>query len=616
MQKKSTKIIFNILKVVMLCLTLLGFIKSILISLDIDESYAVALGYRLTRGDRLLRDMWEPHQFSAFLAALFTAPYVKIRGNTDYLVIYLRLAGVMIHTGLGLALYKQLSRTCGEFVAFGIMILHLNFLPKWVQIPEFELMHYWCLLSIFLSIYSYVSGQRKTGLLILGGIFLTGGIMSYPTLILLYPFYVFGIWVMERQYFGKRGRKAWIGSLFFTLGALLAGMVLIGYLFSYMSFDRFKHYVSYIFLDTSHGIYTMSEKWAMYAEQLQEQGVLYFGHLLQAAGTIVILFAVYMIITHVCKNKGMEKVVTAKCALPVFIVFLVLAGFFMQIRAVWGNLFEDKNQFFYQARYIGILFPGIILGIRYRKRMAPWLYLCVFPGILSVISVLFVTNMDTNVTYSKAFIGVLGSFLILNEYGKNIVEKQFWKKSLMVAQYAAGGMVLATLLVCRLLLIRVTGCLPVTVLAPLEKMSAGPETGIYVLADTAEIWNDNYRELENYVDREDKLLYIGAENLIYVKTEACPATPSTQGTTVFNEMYLYYYEEHPDRLPDIVVFDKTFGENPAYALSYGFSLDNHVFLDWVAENYGNGKVIETDHMIILRKLVGGSGFSELRMQAE
>ena len=601
MQKISTKIILNILKLIMLGLTLLGFVKSILISLDIDESYAVAIGYRLMQGDRLLRDMWEPHQFSAFLAAVFIAPYVKICGNTDYLVIYLRLVGAVIHTGLGLALYKQLSKPCGEFIAFGIMILHLNFLPKWIQMPEFELMHYWCLLSIFLLVYTYITGQRKSKFLILGGGIFTGSIMCYPTLILLYPFYVLGIWVMERQYFGERGRKAWLGSLFFTLGALLTGIVLIGYLFSYMSLEQIKHYTSYIFLDTSHGIYTMGEKWAMYMEQLQKQGVLYLGHLLQAVGIIVVLFAVYGIIAHICKKQRMERIITAQVGLPIFILILLLAGLLMQVRAVWGNLFEDKNQFFYQARYIAILLPGIVLGIRYRKRMAAWLYLCVIPGILSVVAVLFVTNMDTNVTYSKVFIGVLGSFLILNDYCRNVVDKRFWKKSLMAAQYATGGMILATLLVCRLLLIRVTGCLPVTVLAPLEKMTVGPEAGIYVLADTAKIWNDNYRELENYVDREDKLLYIGAENLVYVKTEAYPATPSTQGTTVFNEMYLYYYQEHADRLPDIVVFDKTFGENPAYALSYGFSLESHVFFDWVAENYGNGKIIETDHMIILRK---------------
>ena len=156
-------------------------------------------------------------------------------------------------------------------------------------------------------------------------------------------------------------------------------------------------------------------------------------------------------------------------------------------------------------------------------------------------------------------------------------------------------------MICRLVLIRVSGCLPVTVRASLEKMESGPEKGVYVLADTAEIWNDNYRDLENYVDKGDKVLYIGAENLVYVKLEALPATPSTQGTTVYNEMFLRYYEEHPDRVPNVIVYDKSFGENPVYGMSYIFSLQNPEFFRWIEENYRDAQIIETDHMVILRQ---------------
>ena len=153
----------------------------------------------------------------------------------------------------------------------------------------------------------------------------------------------------------------------------------------------------------------------------------------------------------------------------------------------------------------------------------------------------------------------------------------------------------------RSVLIRVSGCLPVTVLAPLEKMTAGPEKGIYVLADTARVWNDNYGELEEYTDREDQILYIGAESLAYVGMEAVLSTPSTQGTVVYNEMFLYYYEEHPDRIPDVVVFDKTYAENPACSLMYSLSLQSGVLFQWVEENYGDGQIVETDHLIILKK---------------
>ena len=91
-------------------LTVLSFLKGIWVSLDMDESYAAALGYRMAAWDRLIRDMWEPHQFSGFLAAIFTAAHVRIWGSTEYLIVFLREAGVLIHTALGLALCDQLRK--------------------------------------------------------------------------------------------------------------------------------------------------------------------------------------------------------------------------------------------------------------------------------------------------------------------------------------------------------------------------------------------------------------------------------------------------------------------------------------------------------------------------
>lgn len=77
--KKSKKeTVIKIVEVFLVMLTLMSFLKAIWISLDIDEAYAVTLGYRMARGDKLVRDMWEPHQFSGFLAAFFTIPFLRI----------------------------------------------------------------------------------------------------------------------------------------------------------------------------------------------------------------------------------------------------------------------------------------------------------------------------------------------------------------------------------------------------------------------------------------------------------------------------------------------------------------------------------------------------------
>lgn len=387
-------------------LTLISFAKGILISLDIDESYAIALGYRLAAGDKLIRDMWEPHQLSAFLAAFFTAPYIWIRGNTDYLVIYLRITGILIHSLFGLGLYKQIAKEKNKFVAFFIMILHLNYLPKWIQMPEFELMHYWCLLGIFLALHAYFTGKKHSFLLLIaGGCFLTGSILCYPTMFLLYPFYILAIVLLEKQYLKSRGRNIWKSCIFFTLGSALSGIAFLSYLLSYMSPNQFLRYLSYIFLDTSHTTYTMSEKWTTYLEQLQTQLAFYSQYLLLATGLTLVIYLIYRLVSQNNSQEKTKKTVFHSNEISILIVVLLMTGLLLQLKGIYGFLLENQNQFYFQIRYIAILLPALLLGIRYHGKMAIWLHLCVIPGLISVIAVLFVTNMDTNATYAKTFGG-------------------------------------------------------------------------------------------------------------------------------------------------------------------------------------------------------------------
>ena len=46
--------------IVLSLLTLIGIVKGLFVSLDVDESYSVAMAYRLVTGDKLVLDMWEP----------------------------------------------------------------------------------------------------------------------------------------------------------------------------------------------------------------------------------------------------------------------------------------------------------------------------------------------------------------------------------------------------------------------------------------------------------------------------------------------------------------------------------------------------------------------------
>jgi len=567
-------------------LTGLGFLKGIFISLDIDESYALAQSYRMAIGERLLLEMWEPHQLSAFVGALFIKIYLLL-GTTDYLVIFLRIIGMLLHLGMGIWLYHAVQKDFGKRNTLLVLLLHLNFFPKWLQTPEFELMHYWFMLAIFILLYGYYKNEGKAWRPFVAGACLVGMMMCYPTMILLYPFYLLGMYRIEKK-------NALKSILWFTAGAGVSGSGFLLYLLSYQTPSELIRNIQFILLDESHTTYTMSEKWMMYGEQALELLQVY-GEQMGIAILIVVLFGVGMLIVPKFRTEC-EKIRLGKKVEYAIVFLLVVTSILLQKEQVLGCLLEDKNQFYGQIRYVAALLPGLFLGIRYGKKLGILLWLAVVPSVLSLPATLLVTNMDVNVACSKVVLGVWASMLMLVLYLKEeIPEAGIMTMGKKILPYIWGVSMLLSFFICRLLLIRVTGCLPVTIAAPLERMNDGPEKGIYILEEQARIWNDNYSNLETLIDAEDNLLYLGEETLIYPAVGCGLSTPSTQGTTVFNEMFLRYYEEHPGKKPNVVVIDKTLATNPVYALYSDIS----VIEEWLAAEYPNPRVVETSYMKIL-----------------
>ncbi len=213
---------------VLFVLSALAAVKTIWISLDIDESYALAVAYRLATGERLFSDLWESHQLGGIVLAPFLWLYLKLAGTTTYLVIYSRVAGTLIHILTGIFLYKTAVNVgkISELFSALLFFLHVNFLPKWVQCPEFELQQYWFVLLIFLCFYRYYQGERKRrGYLAVSGVLLVGQMFSYPSLIFLYPVYLTGIIRCRKEYAEKKKTPG--EALWFTAGSALTGILFL-----------------------------------------------------------------------------------------------------------------------------------------------------------------------------------------------------------------------------------------------------------------------------------------------------------------------------------------------------------------------------------------------------
>lgn len=107
--------------------SILAAVKCVFVGLQRDEEYAITLSYRLINGDRLLTQVWDPHQTSAFLLSAIEWIFIKATGGTVYLVLWCKIVGTIIHAFMAFYLYRTLliltppPKKYGIFIRFAIL---------------------------------------------------------------------------------------------------------------------------------------------------------------------------------------------------------------------------------------------------------------------------------------------------------------------------------------------------------------------------------------------------------------------------------------------------------------------------------------------------------------
>lgn len=569
-KNNKIKTITYVLMLFFVIVTVLGMIKQVFISSDIDEGYAVAQAYRLVMGDKLILNMWEPHQFSAYLPAVFVKIFLILTGSTEYIVIYLRIIGTLIHVLIACWLFHISKMYMDKTKALFLCLLHMNFLSKWIALPEFELMNYWYLLICFLCYFFYYKIAANKRYLIIAGVCTMLQLCNYPTMIFLYPFYMYGIWKVSRS----AGKDIAVS----TASSVIPGIGFLCYLFSYMDFETLRKSLEKILSDPSHTERSMLSRFGDF-------GVEFCRDVLFLSGLFI---GIYLMIRIIDRKRRLDKYEQNKVIFTFCTEWIVLC-----IIQAAGCIFLDQNQFYMQARYLLATVIGIYCFKKYNSQDKEILLFGILPGIVSMIGALFVTNMTMNVAYSKLFICVLCSVFLYFIHEK----KEHTANGLYVFSRITMAALLLSLFVCKILLLRVTGCVPVTVNANLLKINHGPLKGIYMVDYYAKSLNENYDLIKEYVTEEDTLFYFGCENITYLYTGAKISAASVQGTSVFNEDFLEYFEWYPDRMPTVVAVDKNFDSD--YYMIY--SAYNYIVKEWIESEFDYSEVIEGGNMILYIK---------------
>ena len=547
-------------------------VKNIFVGADYDEGYATVLSYRLAMGDRLLLEMWEPHQTSAVFMTFFIKIFLWISGGSiAFLTIYLRIIYFLIHGLLSVLIYhtfRVCSANVGENGAKWLALIFFVSSPKCIYIPEYTNLHIWFLTLICLSFMwfycdtSPVSG--KYWLLAAAGVCMACDVLAYPSMILLFPFCLLFI-LMKRK--GSVLKEC----LAFVVPCVLGMLIFMGYVLSYMTPQQILQVIPYIFGDGSHSF----SFWEKVLDLLISFGEIFIV-LLIASGVAAVLVLLY------CswrKRKG-EKSDARVCFGVTLFLVLMVHQFYCWLASAYNASYPHIIYFY-------ICIVGIYCYCRSdRKEKTGW-YLILY-SFVNYVGVMLLSNWAPIHLMPFLIVGVLGALM----YGK-----AFW-----VERHTLGSNIFK--LLCGIVVFsNVFGYCYLMIGGPQIHSSILEVRGYYrdgfrkgIFADymSAYRYNDNQEIWAEAVPAGSTVLYVGPAQYYYMLGDCKLATGSSISTPTYDESLLAYWKLNPDRYPDVVVFESWYGDISSAG-------EDDFIMKWVENEFQASEVIEYSFITVYRK---------------
>ena len=146
-----------------------AMVRTLFVGLEIDEPYALALGFRLVSGDRMFAEMWEPHQLSALPSAALMALYMGVTGTTTGVLLFFRAVVLACKAAMSWVFYREFRRDLGPTGAGLAALALFLYIPKWFLGPDYTGQQFHFTVAAFLCLHHYVTrGFRRPWLVVLG----------------------------------------------------------------------------------------------------------------------------------------------------------------------------------------------------------------------------------------------------------------------------------------------------------------------------------------------------------------------------------------------------------------------------------------------------------------
>ena len=504
--------------------------RSAFVGLEIDEEYALSLGYRLVSGDRLFYSMWEPHQLSSLPAAALLAVFIGITGGTTGVLVFFRLVVLVCKAGMSYVFYREFRRDLGRPAALLAALVLFAFVPKWFLGPDYTGQQFHWTLAAFLCLHHYVTrGCRQLWLVPLGAVCACFGYLAFPQSAAAFAVLWVGMLILGKRRGEPKARGAWVllGSCA-VCGAAFLVYALSGVGFSIpLLLDR----LTLILHDPQYN-FTTAERMALLAGQALTVARSLLWPLLASAALSAALYLIK------------RQPITAGRLLN---LWAALAAVQCLLRAVKdGSL--DERQFV----------PVVVLAGawafwqgRGRPGNAELFWLGYLPGLAAYAMILRSTLLGLAPTFMYLTWPAVCGMLALVNHADDAKARRAEGMLCLAAM-------LAFLLVCRVWCVQTTGWKAADVTdTPLVRITTGPAKGIYADAKAADMQECLCEALQPYagqpilqaIGEQHGLGFLMADGTLQV------AQASVISGTDSDPRFEQYYADVPDKEPRVILYD-------------------------------------------------------------
>ena len=510
--------------------SLVVMVRSAFVGLEIDEEYALSLGYRLVSGDRLFYSMWEPHQLSSLPAAALLAVFIGITGGTTGVLVFFRLVVLVCKAGMSYVFYREFRRDLGRPAALLAALVLFAFVPKWFLGPDYTGQQFHWTLAAFLCLHHYVTrGCRQLWLVPLGAVCACFGYLAFPQSAAAFAVLWVGMLILGKRRGEPKARGAWV-----LLGSCaVCGAAFLVYALSGVGFSisLLLNRLTLILHDPQYN-FTTAERMALLAGQALTVARSLLWPLLASAALSAALYLIK------------RQPITAGRLLN---FWAVLAAMQCLLRAVKdGSL--DERQFV----------PVVVLAGawafwqgRRRPGNAELFWLGYLPGLAAYAMILRSTLRGLAPTFMYLTWPAVCGMLALVNHADDAKARRAEGMLCLAAM-------LAFLLVCRVWCVQTTGWKAADVTdTPLVRITTGPAKGIYADAKAADMQECLCEALQPYagqpilqaIGEQHGLGFLMADGTLQV------AQASVISGTDSDPRFEQYYADVPDKEPRVILYD-------------------------------------------------------------